>query len=150
MLADNSRHLVEAAARRRQQTLAQADQALEHAERAGEPLTVAQLAAQAGVSRSWLYTQPALVARLRQLPGQDRAGGPPAPPAAQRATETSLQRRLEAAHHRNQLLQAEVRDLRTQLARALGERRTHRHDSSAAATVADRQQPIAGAVRELR
>ena len=123
MLADNSRHLVAAAAQRRQQTLARAEQALEHAERAGEALSVAQLAAQAGVSRSWLYTEPDLMARLRQLPGQDRTGGPTALPAAQRATAKSLQRRLEAAHHRNQLLQAEVRDLRTQLARALGERR---------------------------
>lgn len=146
MLADNSRHLVAAAARRREQTLARAEQALEHAERAGEPLTVAALAGHAQVSRSWLYTQPDLMARLRQLPGQEPDVSPVLP-EAQRATEASLQRRLEAAHQRNQLLQAEIRDLRTQLARALGDRRTARHDST---VVLDQRQPIVGSVQEVR
>ncbi len=101
---------------------------LERAERTNEPLTVVALAAQARVSRSWLYTQPDLLAQLRRLDGPRPSA--PVNPALDRASQQSLHRRLELAHQRNQLLQAEVQALRTQLARALGERRVGRRDQT--------------------
>ncbi len=136
MLADNSAHLVAAAARRREQTLARAEEVLERAERTGDPFTVTGLTAQAGVSRSWLYTQPELLARLRQLAGRRPTEPPSAASPTERASDASLRRRLELAHQRNQLLQAEVHDLRHQLARALGERRiAQRQDGRHGASV---------------
>lgn len=126
MIADNSHHLVAAAAQRHERTLRQAQSALDDAERTGDPLTVAALAAHAHVSRSWLYTQPEILARLRQLADRRPRAGTPLAAPAERASDASLHRRLEMAHQRNKLLQAEVLELRSQLARALGEGRRRR------------------------
>ena len=80
------------------------------------------------MSRSWLYAQPDIrdqIVRLREATSRS----PAAPvPAAQRTTDASLLRRLEAAHaERRQLqeentrLRQEIARTRRQVARALGE-----------------------------
>src|SRR5665811_27684 len=107
----------------RDSTRSKAIQALRTLDAAGEPITFEKVAKHADVSRSWLYAQTDLRAEIEQL----RAAGQRAPaspvPARQRASDTSLLRRLEAANARIARLAQENQQLRDQLARALGERR---------------------------
>lgn len=110
-----------AAARRKHElTTARAITALRECEASGEPVTFTTIAAKAGVSRAWLYTQPAIrqsVDQLREL----TARAPELPvPARQRTSEAGLLRRLESAHRRNATLTDEVQRLREQLAAAHG------------------------------
>ena len=67
MRRDNSHHLVAAAQRRRADTLERARRALHELGETGQRHTVTQIAAHAGVSRSWLYAQPELRDQLRRL-----------------------------------------------------------------------------------
>ena len=117
-----------AAARRHELTRAKAIQALRELDRAGAPVTFAALAAAAGISRSWLYTQPDIRDQIQRL--RSTTARTPAPvaaiPAGQRATDASLRARLTAALQRNQALADENARLRRQLARALGDQRTTR------------------------
>jgi hypothetical protein len=125
MHPDNPAPLALAAARRHELTRAKAIQALRELDRAGAPVTFASVAAAAGISRSWLYTQPDIreqVHRLRSTRGRE----PGAIPVSQRATDTSLRNRLTAALQRNQALADENARLRRQLARALGDQRSAR------------------------
>jgi len=119
--------LSEAAARRHELTRAKAVQALRELDRAGAPVTFAAVAQAAGVSRSWLYTQPDISSQIRRLrtstDGADSAG---TIPAAQRATSASLRSRLAAALDRNKQLADDNVRLRRQLARALGDQRSAR------------------------
>jgi hypothetical protein len=118
--------LAEAAARRHQLTRSKAIQALRELDRAGGPVTFAAVAETAGISRSWLYTQPDIrsqIQRLRDASGQSR---PAAVPARQRATDASLRSRLNTALERNRQLTEENSRLRQQLARALGDQRSAR------------------------
>jgi len=118
--------LAEAAARRHELTRSKAIHALRELDRAGAPVTFASVAAAAGISRSWLYTQPDIsdqVRRLRAGRGHDPAS---VVPAGQRATDASLRSRLTAALQRNQALADENARLRRQLARALGDQRSAR------------------------
>jgi hypothetical protein len=78
---------------------------------------------QARVSRSWLYAQPDLRAEIEQLRTAHRRAPASPVPARQRATDASLQRRLEAANAEIRRLRQENHRLRDQLAHALGERR---------------------------
>jgi hypothetical protein len=59
--------LSEAAARRHELTRSKAIQALRELDRAGTPVTFAGVAQTAGVSRSWLYTQPDISGQIRRL-----------------------------------------------------------------------------------
>ena len=119
--------LAEAAARRHELTRAKAIQALRELDRAGAPVTFASVAAAAGISRSWLYTQPDISDQVRRLRGVTRERDPAsAVPAGQRATGASLRGRLTAALQRNQALADENARLRRQLARALGDQRSAR------------------------
>lgn len=81
------------------------------------------VAREAAVSRSWLYAQPDLRAQIEQLRAQHRQRPAAAPPERQRATDTSLLRRLEAATDRIRRLEQDNRELRAALAQALGEHR---------------------------
>jgi hypothetical protein len=130
MRPDNAAPIIAAARHRRELTRARAVQALRELDRTGAPVTFAALAAKAGVSRSWLYAQPDIrdqIVRLREATSRS----PAAPvPAAQRTTDASLLRRLEAAHAERRRLQEENTRLRQeiaragrQVARALGEQR---------------------------
>jgi Family of unknown function (DUF6262) len=116
--------LAEAAARRHELTRARAVQALRELDRAGAPVTFARVARQAGISRSWLYTQPDISSEIRRL--RDRTHGPGTVPGGQRATEASLRARLTAALDRNRQLAGENARLRRQLSRALGDERSAR------------------------
>jgi hypothetical protein len=119
--------LSEAAARRHELTRAKAIQSLRELDRTGAPVTFAAIAAAAGISRSWLYTQPDISDRIRRLRGKtDGAGSAGAVPAGQRATDASLRARLAAALDRNKQLADDNARLRRQLARALGEQRSSR------------------------
>ncbi len=93
-------------------------------DRAGTPVTFAGVAQAAGVSRSWLYTQPDISAQIRRL--RESTDGAGAIPAAQRATAASRRARLAAALDRNRQLAGENARLRRQLARALGDQRSAR------------------------
>ena len=117
--------LAEAAARRHELTRARAIQALRELDRAGTPVTFAGVGRAAGVSRSWLYTQPDVASQIRRLRQKtDDAGSDGAVPAGQRPTDASLRARLTAALGRNKQLADENARLRRQLARALGDQRS--------------------------
>jgi len=119
--------LSEAASRRHELTRARAIHALHELDRAGVPVTFAGVARAAGVSRSWLYTQPGISSQIRRLRQHaDGAGSAGAVPAAQRATDASLRARLTAALDRNKELADDNARLRRQLARALGDQRSAR------------------------
>ena len=119
--------LAEAAARRHELAPAKAVQALRELDRGGQPVTFARVAQEAGISRSWLYTQPDISSHIRQLREKtDGAASPGAIPAGQRATEASLRARLAAALDRNKQLADENARIRRQLARALGDQRSAR------------------------
>jgi hypothetical protein len=121
MRPDPAGPLAEAAARRHELTRSKAIQALRELDRSGQPVTFAGVAQAAGISRSWLYTQPDISDQIRRLrESTDGAGSADAIPAAQRATDASLRTRLTAALDRNKQLADENARLRRQLAHALG------------------------------
>lgn len=117
MRADNSHHLLAAAKERAEHARERAERALEESHRNGWPESVAGLARTAGVSRSWIYTQPDL---LQQLQRHNQTARSSRPGPAQRASDSSLRRRLELAHQRIQQLVDDNQRLRDQLARAHG------------------------------
>lgn len=122
--ADNTHHLVRAAAARHDRSLSRARAAIDALERDAGLLTFTAVARLAGVSRSWLYDQPDLrdaIIRHRC----DRSPAPPAP-SVQRTTPASLRQRLEDAKDEVARLRAENAALRDQLARSLGEQRVRR------------------------
>jgi negative regulator of sigma E activity len=116
--------LAEAASRRHELTRSKAIQALRELDRAGTPVTFAAVAQTAGISRSWLYTQPDISGQIRRL--RQQTDGADAIPAAQRATDTSLRARLTAALDRSKQLADENARLRRHLAHALGDQRSSR------------------------
>jgi Family of unknown function (DUF6262) len=118
--------LAAAAARRHELTRSKAIQALRELDRTGAAITFTTVAATAGISRSWLYTQPDIRSQIHRL--RDTASQSPAQaiPSAQRAADASLRARLTAALHRNQQLADENARLRRQLAHALGDQRSSR------------------------
>ena len=119
--------LSDAAAQRHELTRSRAVQALRELDRSGVPVTFAGVARAAGISRSWLYTQPDISSQIRRLLQKANAAGPAGGiPAAQRPTDASLRARLTAALHRNKLLADENARLRRQLAHALGDQRSAR------------------------
>jgi hypothetical protein len=120
--------LSEAAARRHELTRSRAVQALRELDRSGAPVTFAHVAQAAGISRSWLYTQPDISSQIRRLRQETNAAGTVGGgiPAAQRSTDASLRARLAAAHDRNKQLADENARLRRQLAHALGDQRSLR------------------------
>jgi hypothetical protein len=111
MPADHTHHLAEHARQRHDQTLQRAQQTLTELADTGEQVTVALLANRAGVSRSWIYTQPALLGRIRQLQ-QHRASAGFVRDTITRATDDSLRQRLALAHERITQLRTENQQLR--------------------------------------
>lgn len=120
-----AQHLAEHARQRHHQTLQRAQQALTELADAGEQATVALLADRAGVSRSWIYTQPTLRDRLRQLQQHHTSAGL-VRDTVTRATDDSLRRRLALAHERINQLRTENQHLRDALAHAHGQLRAAR------------------------
>ena len=125
MRHDNSHHLVAAAQRRRADTLERARRALHELGETGQRHTVTQIAAHAGISRSWLYAQPELRDQLRRLTTvPDTADRQPTQP--QHASDASLRQRLTLAHERIRELDNENRQLRNQIAHLHGQLRADR------------------------
>jgi hypothetical protein len=124
MRADNTRYVIQAAQHRAQQTRQRAVTTLRRMDAAGQRITFDAVSHEAAVSRSWLYAQKDLRAEIERL-RQRHAATPSTqvPPSRQRASDTSLLRRLEAATARIRQLEADNQQLRDALARALGERR---------------------------
>ncbi|MEN8656167.1 DUF6262 family protein [Streptomyces sp. 21So2-11] len=123
MRADNSQHIIDAARRRSEYTRSKAVQALRALDAAGEPVTFETVAKRARVSRSWLYAQPDLRTEIEHLRSSHRRAPASPVPARQRTSDASLLQRLEAANSRIRRLAEENRQLREQLAQALGEQR---------------------------
>lgn len=84
----------------------------------GEAVSAATLAARAGVSRAFLYANTDLIEAIRQLRSSGERTG--AIPKRQRASESSLLRRVEALNQRNKELRTENQDLRRRLEIAHG------------------------------
>ncbi len=125
MRADNSPHLLKAAQQRVDQTRRRAVAALRRMDATGKPISFESVAHQAGVSRSWLYAQADLRQEVQRLRARHQTRpSTTVPPDRQRASETSLLRRLEAATERIGHLERDNSALRDALAQALGEQRT--------------------------
>jgi Family of unknown function (DUF6262) len=124
MRHDNSHYLLAAAQRRRADTLERARKALQELGETGQRRTVMQIAAHAGVSRSWLYAQPQLRDQLRRLTVSETAESAPA--RTQRGSDASLRQRLTLAHERIRELDNENRQLRNQIAHLHGQLRANR------------------------
>jgi hypothetical protein len=122
--ADNTAHLVRAAADRRDAATRRTITVIEEFDRTGASVTVTSVASAAGVSRSWLYEQPDLLAAALQLRNRTTSGPPL--PAAQRASDRSLRQRLDAARAEIERLRDENAARPDQVARALGAARIHR------------------------
>jgi hypothetical protein len=123
--AERPQHLADHARQRHEQTLRRAQQMLTELADAGERVTIALLASRAGVSRSWIYTQPTLRDRIREL-GQQHASAGLIRQTVLRATDDSLLRRLALAHERISELRTENLQLRDALAHAHGQLREAR------------------------
>jgi hypothetical protein len=88
---------------------------------AGDPVTFAAVARAAGISRSWLYRQPDLRNEIRRL----RTSTPARVPSAQRPSDDSHRRRLEATLDEIQRLKAENHQLRQRVAERFGQQRAN-------------------------
>ncbi|MFF3699535.1 DUF6262 family protein [Streptomyces sp. NPDC002221] len=125
MRADNSSHLAEAAHRRRLDCIERVHAVLAALERDGGAVTIAGVAARAGVSRTFLYddAQAPLLTRLRDLVNKQPATGRPALPDQQRITTKSHETVVRALRDANRKLHEENERLRNELALALGQLR---------------------------
>ena len=115
MPADPAGRLAGHARERHEQVLQRARAALAAMARDGTPVTVARLAAEASVSRAWIYTQPGLRDEIDQLRSGTARTSPASRPGESRASDSSLRRRLELAHEKIAQLRAENQQLRHDL-----------------------------------
>ena len=123
MRADNTAHLIAAASRRHELARSKAIRAVRELDAAGATVTFESVARAAGVSRSWLYTQPDIRAEVLRLRDLGRQAPGTSVPARHRSSDASLRRRLEATTARNRELAEDNQRLRRQLAQALGQLR---------------------------
>lgn len=121
MRADNTRHLATAAQARAERTRRRAVTALRQLTNSNQPVTVADVAQRADVSRSWLYAQADLLAQIREH--QPRPATTTSVPPRQTASDASLKQRLQLAHQRIRQLESDNQQLRHALAQALGDQR---------------------------
>lgn len=89
MRADNSHHLKAAAARRSEDTRRRAEAAIADLLRDGTPVTAAKLRQRAKVSRSWLCSQPDLVAKIARRHNGRRGQAVKSPSRSERASHHS-------------------------------------------------------------
>jgi Family of unknown function (DUF6262) len=110
-----------------------ARRALTELDRRGATITFQAVAAEAGVSRAFLYGHRQLRTAIEQL-RQERQDIPPRLPAHQRASEESTRARLRGMLEENKRLRAENAQLRDELELAHGEVRelklARRHGSA--------------------
>lgn len=124
--ADNSRYVIDAANRRKDDARRRVLDVLKTAHETGSGASIAQIAGAAGVSRTYLYSQPDLLAAARRLQASNR-GRPEGVPTLQRATTASLLARIEVLTTRNGQLREENRRLRRRLETAYGQLRESTH-----------------------
>lgn len=124
--ADNTKHLARAAAARHAAADQRARDAIEHLDRDGAVISFTSVAHTAAVSRGWLYEQPDLRDAIIKLRNNRPRTNTPPTPGAQRATTESLRQRLDTARDEITHLRTDNATLREQLARSLGQQRTHR------------------------
>jgi hypothetical protein len=124
--ADNRTPLAAAAARRSAEARERATNVLRRLDAAGTPVTFAAVASTAGVSRSLLYRDPDIRAEIQRLRTATQHTAASPVPAAERATDASLRRRLETLLGDNRALRDENRQLRDQVAVLLGDQRAER------------------------
>jgi Family of unknown function (DUF6262) len=91
--------------------------AIRELDRGAQPVTVAGVAALAGVDRSYIYGHPDLIRTRRSTTPSKLTPRP----AADRGTIASLQARLASAHEEIARLKAENRTVRERLSNALGD-----------------------------
>lgn len=127
MPAEPGQHLAEHARQRHQQTLQRTQQTLAEMRDAGETVTVALIARRARVSRSWIYTQPALRDQIQQLQ-LHRTDAESSRESTIRASDASLRQRLTLAHERISQLRTENQQLRDALTQAHGQLREARQN----------------------
>ena len=125
MPVDPIERLAANARRRSEQTLQKAQDAITVMAARGDAITVARLAKNAQVSRSWIYTQPELRERIEQL-RQAAPARPPRSTAASRASLDSLKQRLHLAHQRISQLREENQQLRREVEHLHGQLRDRR------------------------
>lgn len=123
MRTDNSIHIVNAAKQRHELTRAKAIAALHELDHAATNISFEAVADHAGVSRSWLYTQPDLKDEINRIRPLTRPQHDQPPPTRQRAAADSLHQRLDVALRRNHELAKQNQRLRHQLAHTLGQAR---------------------------
>lgn len=117
-MADRVERLRQAAHARHDTTLKRAESVLQRMAARGATITYSRVAQTAGVSRSWLYRQPALRQQIDRL--RDTATRPGALPSAERATTDSLRQQVHAYREEITRLRSDNQALREQLARQLG------------------------------
>ena len=123
-MTDRVQRLREAAQARHDTTLQRAEDTVRRLANRGETVTFRRVADAAGVSRSWLYQQPALRAQIDQLRSRPTSGNHAAVPTAEQATADSLRQLVHTYRAEINRLRAENQTLREQLARRLGAERT--------------------------
>lgn len=119
-------HLADYAARRTRAKRRAASAAIRRLDEGGGEITFAGVAREAGVDRSWLYSQTDLAQQIAELRQQTSAPLKPRP-RHERASTDSLRTRLAAAHETIDRLRAELtqqradnQTLRDQIARLRG------------------------------
>ena len=122
MPADNRAALAAATRHRSHSTRQRARAALRRLDADGTRITLTAVATAAGVSRSLLYRDPDLRAEIDQIRARDPLGTTRRP-AAEQASDASLQQRLAAALEDNHHLRDQNRQLAEQVAALLGEQR---------------------------
>ena len=100
MRADNTAHLIAAAGRRHELARSKAIRAIRELDAAAVTVTFESVARAAGVSRSWLYTQPDIREEVLRLRDLGRRAPGTSLPAHHRSSDASLLRRLQARHAR--------------------------------------------------
>ncbi|MEV6598803.1 hypothetical protein AB0M36_18365 [Actinoplanes sp. NPDC051346] len=125
MRADNRQYLIAAAARRRAECTARVHAVLDDLEHGPGRVNVAAVAAAADVSRTFLYdpAQIALLTRLRTIAAVKPSTGRAPIPAVQRISTASHEQMMRALRDRNHRLLRENKQLREELAVALGQLR---------------------------
>ena len=126
MHADNSHHLTEAARRRHDQAHQRVVRTLRAARTGDRPPSVSALAAAAGVSRSFIYSNPDLIQALHELGPREPTRVDP----RRQASHQSLLARVAALNEKNKTLRAENTDLRRRLEAAHGALRDQHHAAS--------------------
>ena len=114
--------MVAAARRRHDDTRRRATDALRRLDAAGEAITFTTVAAAGGISRAWLYRDPAMRVEIDRL-RRPRSAATRARPAAEQATTDSVRQQLDAARTLLAELRAENQQLRDAVARKLGQQR---------------------------